>query len=57
MECSAIQAVSNFRGKELYYFMLSGDLLDSPEWDETNLNNANHNIKNFDIALHLAYEI
>jgi len=57
MECSAMQAVCNFRGLELYYFFLSGDLLDAPEWDENGLREANHNFQNFDIALHLACEI
>lgn len=57
MECSAMQAVCNYRGLDLYYFFLSGDLLDAPEWDEEGLKNANHNYQNFDIALHLASEI
>lgn len=57
MECSAMQAVSDFRNLDLYYFFLSGDLLDAPEWDEKGLKEANHNFKNFDIALHLAEEI
>ena len=47
----------DFRDIDLYYFFLSGDLLDKPEWDKTNLHNANHDFKNFDIALHLACEI
>ncbi len=57
MECSALQAVSDFRGLDLYYFFLSGDLLDAPEWDKGGLEEANHNYQNFDIALHLACEI
>lgn len=57
MECSAMQAVCDFRNFDLYYFFLSGDLLDAPEWDEKGLREANHNFKNFDIALHLACEI
>ena len=57
MECSAIQAMCNFRNLDLYYFFLSGDLLDSPEWVEEGLKDANHNYKNFEIALRLASEI
>ena len=57
MECSAMQACAKFRGLDLYYFFLSGDLLDSPEWDETGLHEANHRFQNFDIALHLAEQL
>ena len=38
MEVSAIQAVCDYRGMELYNFLLCGDLLDAPEWDERILN-------------------
>lgn len=57
MECSAMQACANFRNLDLYYFFLSGDLLDSPEWCEKGLKEANHSHQNFDIALHLAEKI
>lgn len=57
MECSAVQAFCNFRNLDLYYFFLSGDLLDSPEWVEEGLKEANHNYQNFEIALRLAMEI
>ena len=57
MECSAMQAVCDFRNLDLYYFFLSGDLLDAPKWDKRGLKEAHHNFQNFDIALHLACEI
>lgn len=57
MECSAIQAMCDFRGLDLYYFFLSGDLLDSPEWIEDGLKEANHNFQNFEIALRLSCEL
>lgn len=57
MECSAMQAVCNYRNLNLYYFFLSGDLLDAPEWDKNGLKEANHNLQNFDIALRLACEL
>ena len=57
MECSAMQAVCDFRNYELFYFFLSGDLLDAPEWVEEGLRDANHRPQNFEIALRLAQEI
>ena len=58
MECSAMQAVCNFRGLELYYFLTSGDLLDSPEWDKRHIDGeytgTQHDTRNFDIAIELA---
>jgi len=38
MEVSAVQAVCDRRGMELYNFLLCGDLLDAPAWDERILN-------------------
>ena len=57
MECSALQAVCDFRNKNLYYFLITGDLLDAIEWEDRELHKANHNIENFQIALKLAQEI
>lgn len=57
MECSALQAVANLKGLDLYYFFVIGDLLDAPEWVEDGLFQANHNFQNFEIALRLACEI
>ena len=57
MECSAIQAVCNWREKQLYYILFSGDLLDCPEWIDDGLDQANHSLTNFNIALHLAEKI
>lgn len=58
MECSAMQAVCDFRGLELYYFLTSGDLLDAPIWDErkkeNDLTGTQHDAGHFDIALELA---
>ena len=59
MECSAYQAVCNFRGLELYYFLTSGDLLDAPVWDRrvnqaNNYKGTQHDAIHFDIALELA---
>lgn len=58
MECSAMQAVCNFRGIELYYFLSSGDLLDCKEWDrrhvEGEIAGTQHDPRLFDIAIELA---
>lgn len=58
MECAGVQAMCSFRDIELYYFLKSGDLLDSPEWDrrrpENTLNGTQHDVRYFDIALELA---
>lgn len=60
MECSAMQAVCDFRGKELYYFLASDDLLDAPEWIDRSKDKEvplNHKISNFYIALKLVGNI
>lgn len=62
MECSAFQAVCDFRNIDLYYFLSSGDLLDSEEWDNriTDINDftgTQHDSRLFDIAFELALYI
>ncbi len=37
MECSALQAVANFRGFDFFMFFYAGDNLDVPEWDQRSL--------------------
>ena len=59
MECSALQAVCDFRNIELYYFLSSGDLLDSLEWDnrikdENDYTGTQHDSRLIDIAIELA---
>lgn len=59
MECSAYQAVCDFRNYELYYFLSSGDLLDSPEWTSRLTNNdeytnTQHDPRLFETAIGLA---
>ena len=61
MECSALQAVCNFRNLNLYMFFTSGDLLDAPEWDKRHkdeeLKGTQHDSLHFDIAIELAYYV
>lgn len=58
MECSALQAVCDFRGYELYSFLTSGDLLDAPKWDMrregSSLAGTQHDTTHFEIAAELA---
>ena len=60
MECSAMQAVCDFRNVELYYFIVGGDLLDSPKWVNRSEDLGvpeNHSLSKFYIALKLAENI
>ena len=58
MEGSAVQAVCDFRGYEVYMFFTSGDLLDAPEWTERmekgQIVHTQHDPGHFEIALALA---
>lgn len=61
MECSALQAMCDFRGLNLYVFFTSGDLLDAPKWDERRkpgqVKNGQHDSDHFEIALELALHL
>lgn len=58
MEGSAVQAVCDFRGLEVYMFFTGGDLLDAPEWtnrkEKGQIEHTQHDPGHFDIALALA---
>lgn len=63
MEGAAVQAVCDFRKKDLFMFFTGGDLLDAPEWDarraflpngKTCEKGTQHDTGHFDIALTLA---
>lgn len=59
MECSALEAVCDFRNLNLYYFLSSGDLLDAPEWDNritdpNDYTGTQHDHRLFDMAFELA---
>ena len=59
MECSAFEAVCDYRNLDLYYFLSGGDLLDAPEWDNritdpNNYTGTQHDHRLFDIAIELA---
>lgn len=60
MESAGVQAVCDFRNLEFYNFLISGDLLDSPEWDRRILGNSGertHQMKSFYMELELALKI
>ena len=54
MELAGVQAVCGFYGIELYSFIVTGDILDSEEYDAEGLRNANHSLDKFFIALKIA---
>ncbi len=58
MECAAVQAMCDFRNLDVYFFFTSGDLLDSPKWDERirqgQIKDTQHDPGHFNIALELA---
>ena len=58
MEGSAVQAVCDFRGLEVYMFFTGGDLLDAPEWTarrtKGQVKHTQHDPGHFEIALALA---
>lgn len=60
MECAGAQAVCDFRGFELYYFLFSSDLLDAEEWEARTLGGEeehNHQFTSFHIALEMALRL
>jgi predicted acetyltransferase/purine-nucleoside phosphorylase len=59
MEVSACQAVSDFRGFELYNFLYSADNLGSLKWDKGILNDIaiDERLQHFFIALEIAKEV
>lgn len=60
MECSALQAVCDYRGIDLFIFFFRGDLVKSSGWQKGNLGGENEREKQiscFDIALTVAKEI
>ena len=58
MEGSAVQAVCDLRGWDVYMFFTGGDLLDAPEWtmrkEKGQIKHTQHDSGHFEIALALA---
>ena len=59
MEASACQAVADFRGYDLYYFLYRADNLDSSQWETSILSliSLDERLKHFFIALEIARRI
>ena len=59
MECASLQAVAQFRGIEVYQFLIAADSLDGDEWAERNLANPLEGLheKLLNIALEMATRI
>lgn len=57
MELAGVQAVCDFHGLGLYNFLVTGDVLDSPEYEVSGLSNANHSLDKFYLALEIAARI
>lgn len=54
MECSALQALCDFKKIQFYQFFTSGDLLDAPKWSLRETKNGHSGDMHFEIALRLA---
>ncbi len=54
MEASALQAISDYYGVELYYYFFTGDVLDEVGWSRENYDEANHSISNIALGFELA---
>lgn len=57
MELAGVQAVCTFHGFELYDFLMTGDVLDQPEYSYAGLHYANHSLDKSYLALELARRI
>lgn len=54
MELAGVQAVCDYYGFQLYNFLMTGDVLDQPEYDRSEFSRANHLLDNFDLSLEIA---
>ncbi len=54
MELAGVQAVCDYYGFELYDFLVTGDVVDTPAYTPEGLSEANHSPDKFDIALLIA---
>jgi len=54
MELAGLQAVCDFHGFELYDFLVTGDIVDQPDYSPDGLTQANHSLDKLYIALEIA---
>lgn len=57
MELAGMQAVCDFYNIELYDFLVTGDVVDQPDYSPEGLHDANHDFDKFYVALKLAEKI
>ena len=57
MELAGVQAVCDYYGFELYDFLVTGDIVDQPDYTPDGLPEANHSWDKFDVALVIARSI
>lgn len=57
MELAGVQAVCDFHSLDLFAFLSSGDVLDSPVYTPAGLHEANHSLRQFYLALKLAESV
>lgn len=57
MELAGVQAVCDFHGFRLYGFLMTGDVLDEPEYSIADLAWANHSLEKFGLALKIAMRL
>lgn len=60
MECSALQAVCDFYGLQLYTFFFTSDIIDDDQWDNVLLgkqSEKHHQRTSFEVALEIALRI
>ena len=57
MELAGVQAVCDYHGFELYDFLVTGDVLDTPDYQIGELHSANHDTDKLWIALEIAKRI
>ena len=54
MELAGVQAVCDFHNIELYDFLVTGDVVDQPDYTPDGLHEANHDLDKFYVALEIA---
>lgn len=57
MELAGVQAVCDFHQLRLYAFLMTGDVLDTPEYQYEGLHAANHDLAKLDLALRIAQSL
>ena len=53
MELAGVQAVCDYYGFELYDFLVTGDVVNQPNYSKEGLHDANHSFDKFDVALEI----